>query len=158
MRYDNSTLRRQDRQLAEERALELLRRGEYGFLAMASAEGGYGIPINYALDGDVIYLHCAPEGRKLRALEYDARVSFCVVGCTRIVPEYFTTEYESVIATGQARVVADDDERRRALSLIVEKYAAEHIAEGLQAIERSLPRTAIIAIEVDHLSGKCKRE
>lgn len=157
MRYDNSMVRRQDRLLNEERSLELLRDGEYGFLSMASAEGGYGVPINYAVDGDKIYVHCAPEGRKLRALEHDARVSFCVVGHKQIVPEHFTTEYESVIATGRARVVADDDERRRALRLIVEKYAAEYLAEGLKAIERSLQRTAVIAIEVESLSGKTKQ-
>ena len=46
MRYDNSTVRRQDRLLEEERAREILQVGEYGFLAMASAEGGYGVPIN----------------------------------------------------------------------------------------------------------------
>ena len=76
MRYDNATVRRQDRLLSEERALELLREGEYGVLSMASAEGGYGVPINYAIEGDTIYLHCALEGRKLRAIAIDQRVSF----------------------------------------------------------------------------------
>ena len=80
MRYDNSAVRRQDRLLSEERARELLREGEYGFLAMASAQGGYGVPVNYATEGDTIYLHCATEGRKLSAIEHDARVTFCVVG------------------------------------------------------------------------------
>lgn len=156
MRYDNSEVRRQDRLLSEERAWELLREGEFGFLAMASAEGGYGVPINYAVGDGVVYMHCAPEGRKLRAVEHDERVSFCVVGSKRIVPEEFTTEYESVIVTGRARIVEEPDERRRALRLIVKKYAAEHLEQGVKAIERSLHRTSVIAIEVDSFSGKCK--
>ncbi len=156
MRYDNSAVRRQDRLLSEERARELLREGEYGFLAMASAQGGYGVPVNYAVEGDTIYLHCATEGRKLRAIEHDARVTFCVVGRAELVPHEFTTQYESVIASGVARVVQTDNERRAALRLIIEKYASEHLDEGLRAIERSLPRTAIIAIEVEHFSGKTK--
>ncbi len=157
MRYDCANIRRQDRVLDEARAHELLLSGEYGVLSMVTELGGYGVPINYAVVGDTIYLHCAPEGRKLQALKHDSRVSFCVVGSKRIVPEQFTTEYESVVAFGQARIVEDDDERRRALRAIVEKYAAQHIEEGLKAIERSLHRTAVVAIEVDSFSGKTKQ-
>ena len=157
MRYDNTTVRRQDRLLDEKRALELLSEGEYGVLSMASVDGGYGVPVNYAVEGDTIYLHCALEGRKLRAIANDQRVSFCVVGRKRIVPEEFTTEFESVIATGCARLVVQDEERRRALRLIVEKYSPTHLEEGLKAIERSSHRTGVLAIEVESLSGKCKR-
>lgn len=156
MRYDNTMVRRQDRLLSEERASELLREGEYGVLAIASAQGGYGVPMNYAVDEKSIYLHCAPDGHKLRAIEHDARVTFCVVGRVEVVPHEFTTQFESVIATGVARVVEADEERRIALRLILQKYASEHLEEGLRAIERSIARTAIIAIDVDNFSGKTK--
>ena len=156
MRYDCHNIRRQDRLLDESRAREVLQAGEYGILSMATEQGGYGVPINYALVEDTIYLHCAPEGRKLRAISADERVSFCVVGHSRVVSEHFTTEFESVIAHGRARVVEVENERRMALRAIVEKYSAEHIEEGLKAIERSIHRTAIIAITVDSFSGKVK--
>lgn len=157
MRYDNSQVRRQDRLLDEHRAKELLRDGEYGFLAMATDSGGYGVPINYVLRGDTIYLHCAPDGRKLRAIESDCRVSFCVVGAKHIIPHEFTTLYESVIAHGRARIVAEDTERREALRLLVEKYSPQYVETGLRAIERSLHRTAVVAIVCEGLTGKCKR-
>ena len=157
MRYDCHDIRRQDRLLDESRARELLQAGEYGILSMATEQGGYGVPINYVLVEDTIYLHCAPEGRKLRAISADERVSFCVVGHSRVVSEHFTTEFESVIAHGRARVVEADDERRKALRAIVEKYSAEHSEEGLKAIERSIHRTAIIAITIDSFSGKIKK-
>lgn len=157
MRYDCHDIRRQDRLLDESRAREVLQAGEYGILSMATEQGGYGVPINYALVEDTIYLHCAPEGRKLRAISADERVSFCVVGHSRVVSEHFTTEFESVIVQGRARVVEAENERRMALRAIVEKYSAEHIEEGLKAIERSIHRTAIIAITVDSFSGKIKK-
>ena len=157
MRYDCHDIRRQDRLLDESRARELLQVGEYGVLSMATEQGGYGVPINYAGVGDTLYMHCAPEGRKLRAIGADERVSFCVVGHSRVVSANFTTEFESVIAHGRARLVEAEDERRMALRAIVEKYSAEHIAEGLKAIERSIYRTAIIAIAVDSFSGKIKK-
>ena len=157
MRYDSHDIRRQDRLLDESRAREVLQAGEYGILSMATEQGGYGVPINYALVEDTIYLHCAPEGRKLRAISADERVSFCVVGHSRVVSEHFTTEFESVIAHGRARVVETEEERRMALRAIVEKYSAEHIEEGLKAIERSLHRTAVVAVNVETFSGKIKK-
>ena len=73
MRSDTATVRRQDRLLDEARAWELLLSGEYGVLSMATEQGGYGVPVNYAVAEDVIYFHCAPQGRKLQAIAADER-------------------------------------------------------------------------------------
>lgn len=158
MEYRNGGVRRQDRLLDEGRAREILLGGEYGFLAMASPEGGYGIPVNYVVGGgDTVYIHCAPEGRKLRAIASDCRVSFCVVGKTCPVPEKFTTAYESIVIEGRARVVVSDDERRRALELLVEKYSPDYASVGAAYIEKSFHRTAVIAIDAERWSGKTKK-
>ena len=50
MKYVNETVRRRDRLLNEERALELLKDGEYGVLSMVSENSGYGIPVNFCLE------------------------------------------------------------------------------------------------------------
>ena len=39
MKYVNETVRRQDRLLSEERALQLIRGCEYGVLSMVAADG-----------------------------------------------------------------------------------------------------------------------
>ena len=82
MRYNNDDVRRRDRLMDEARALELIKTAEYGFLSMITAEGKpYGIPLNYVWDGDhSLYIHCAPEGRKLQALAIHPEVTFCIVG------------------------------------------------------------------------------
>ena len=157
MVFDNGDVRRQDRLMTEAEARGLLRDGEYGFLALASAEGGYGVPVNYAVDGGRIYIHCAPEGRKLDALGHDCRVTFCVVGATRVVPGKFTTAYCSVMVRGRARVVASEEERRHALRLIVAKYSPQYADTGMKYIGKSFARTAVIAIDAESFSGKTKR-
>lgn len=154
--YDNSSVRRQDRLLEESVAIDLLRSGEYGFLAMATEQGGYGVPMNYAVADDVIYMHCAVSGRKLRAIEYDNRVSFVVVGKTQLCPSDLTTKYQSVIAEGGARVVTSDEERAVALKLIVEKYAPQYASAAAKAMEISLSRTVIVAVKIERLAGKQK--
>ena len=139
MEYDNSSVRRQDRLLEEENAVALLRQGEYGVLSMVAPEGGaYGIPVNFVYDGqECVYIHCAPQGRKLRCIAACPDVSFCVVGATGVVPEKFTTNYS--------------------LQLLLEKYCPAHLAVGAKYAEKSFHRTEIIRLRVRSASGKCKR-
>lgn len=154
--YDNTSVRRQDRLLESDRALELLRNGEYGFLALGG-ESGYGLPINFVLCDTNIYFHCAPGGEKLRRIALCDKASFCVVGNTAPQPGKFTTEYESVLAFGRIALVADDTERMQALRCLICKYSPEFEAVGLKYAEKSFHRTAVLRLDIDRLSGKCKK-
>lgn len=160
MNYDNKAVRRQDRLLDEERAQELLRTAEYGVLSMADSEGHpYGLPLNYVWDGDsTLYVHCAPEGKKLHILAANPHASFCVVGRTHLLPSHFTTEYESIVLEGCASLVENEEEKRCALRLLIEKLAPNDVEAGLRNIEKSLHRTAIIRMEVKQWSGKRKQK
>lgn len=156
--YDNSSIRRQDRTLEEEKALNLLLNGEYGFLAMNNNGNGYGIPISYAYDDNKIYFHCAPEGEKLRIIEKNDSVCFCVVGNTNVQPDKFTTLYESVLAFGNIVVVSDDDEKMKALMLLVDKYSPEYKDIGLKYAKGSFARTKVLRIDIERISGKSKAQ
>ena len=157
VKYDNSPVRRQDRLLVEEHAAELRRSGEYGCLALGGGRGGYGVPVNYAAEGSRIYIHCAPEGEKLRRIGQDSQAVFCVVGRTAPQPECFTTEYESIMASGVVSVVSDDGERMRALSLIVEKYSPGYEEQGAVYARKSFARTVVLRLDIRSMTGKCKR-
>lgn len=157
MIYDNSTIRRQDRLLDEERAMRLLDEGEYGFLALADAGEPYAVPMSYAAEGDRIYFHCAPEGRKLRILEKNKAACFTVVGRTQVQPGKFTTLYESIVAFGDIAVVEDEAGRMKALELILDKYSPDDKETGLKYATASLPRTKILCMQIGRLSGKSKK-
>ncbi|WP_423219361.1 pyridoxamine 5'-phosphate oxidase family protein [Clostridium lundense] len=116
-------VRRKDRSLEEKATLELLKASEYGILSMVGANGyGYGIPLNYTLIDNCIYFHCAIEGFKLDNINKNNKVSFCVVGQTQLLPEKFSTKYESALAFGKAYEVFDE-EKELALKSIIEKYS-----------------------------------
>lgn len=158
MQYDNHDVRRQDRLLPEETARQLLREGEYGFLSLLDPEGrAYGIPVNFVWDGTKsLYIHCAPEGRKLRSIATHPEVSFCVVGKTHVYPQKFTTAYESIVLRGKASTGLPETERRRALEMILDKYSPNDKEVGLKYAEKSFHRTEIIRIDIDTMSGKSK--
>lgn len=155
--YDNSNIRRQDRILEADQALNLLINGEYGFLTMSNDGSAYGIPISYIYSDNKIYLHCAPEGEKLRYIEKNPSVCFCVVGSTMVQPSKFTTAYESVLAFGDIVTVDDNDERMKALELLVDKYSPEYKEIGLKYAKGSFSRTTVLRIDIKRISGKSKR-
>lgn len=152
-------IRRKDRILENEPAVRLLEGGEYGFLAMAGVNGfGYGIPVSYVLDNDGhIYFHCAQEGYKLECLKLNPKVSFCVVGETRVIPQQFSTAYESAIAFGTIRMDLPEEERLLALRLLTKKYSPDFEELGEKYIAKSFHRTNILRLDIEHISGKCKR-
>ncbi len=158
MKYVNDTVRRRDRLMDETRALELLRTGEYGILSMVDTDNsGYGVPLNFVWDGNhSLYIHCAPEGHKLRALEQNPKVSFCIIGHVHLLPSKFTTEYESVILKGTAYIHLDEKERMEALHLLVNKLSADFKDIGYKYCEKSFHRVNIIRVDIDEYSGKRK--
>lgn len=159
MKYDNSTVRRQDRLMEEALALEILKNGEYGYLSLVDTGNGgvpYGIPVSYVLDDASIYIHCGPAGRKMDIIGESAPVSFCVVGGTQIIPHKFTTNYESVVVAGVVHNVKDDEECWRCLRLILEKYSPANMEVGIKYAEKSFFRTRVLRIDIDSISGKRK--
>ncbi len=134
--------------------MQILQEGEYGVLSTVDADGqAYGVPLNYALKGRNLYFHCALTGHKLDNLLANDKVSFCVVGQSRVVPADFTSEFASVIVTGTAEVICAE-EKYEALFSLIEKYCAEFVEEGRRYIETLDAETAAVAIRIASMTGK----
>lgn len=138
-------------------AIELLSRASYGVLSTVGADGlPYGIPISYVFHRDALYLHCAPEGRKLDNIKFSPAVSFCVVGHTRTLPGEFSTEYESAVVSGLATFVSGD-EKREALVAILEKYSPEFMTQGQKYLAGKIDHVTVVRLDIEHVSGKARR-
>jgi nitroimidazol reductase NimA-like FMN-containing flavoprotein (pyridoxamine 5'-phosphate oxidase superfamily) len=149
-------MRRKDKALQNEAALHLLVKGEYGILSTVDIKGQpYGIPLNYVFWESHLYFHCALEGRKLDNLFANPKISFCVIGHTKILPEEFNTEYESVIVFGEVSVV-HGEERSRALFKLIEKYSPRFVEEGRRYIELHDSKTEVCRIDIQSMTGKAK--
>ena len=159
MIFDNSKVRRQDRLLDEARARKILASAQYGYMSMIDLDGKpYGVPVNFVWDGDdAIYIHCAPEGKKIDILECYDHVSFCVVGNVNLLPGQFTTEYESIILDCEVTIPTYDEERLHALELIIKKFSPQHFDTGMRYAHKSLPRTCIVRLDILSWSAKAKK-
>jgi len=155
----NHPIRRKDRALTEDQAYAILRKGEHGVLATQGEDGyPYAVPINHVVVDHIIYLHCAQEGHKLDNLAFCDRVSYCVVTQSVVLPAELSTQYESAVVFGRARRVEDPAEKRAALVAILQRFAPDFEAMGLEAIANSLNRTGVVRIDIERISGKARNK
>ena len=79
------------------------------------------------------------------------------MGRTKLLPERFSTAYESVIVDGTASIV-NDEEKVTALGALVEKYSAAFVSEGNEYIQKAQNSTTVIKIAISHISGKSRSD
>ena len=146
--YSQHTVRRQDRLLDEAHALDLLRTGEFGVLSIVDTEyGGYGIPLNYVWNGkQSLLFHCALEGKKLINIRLNNNVSFCIVGNTQVIPQQFTTEYQSIICFGTLHEIEHKQEKIDALQLLAHKYSVNFSRPSSNIYSCIAPSNACVGI------------
>ena len=150
-------IRRKDRAISAEQAMQILSQGEFGVLSTVDAENQpYGVPVNYALVNNCIEFHCATSGHKIDNIKHNDKVSFCVVGKTRVLPSEFATEYESAIVFGTISELAGSA-KRDALVFLISKYSPDHIEAGMEYIERLITKTGVYSISISEISGKARR-
>lgn len=151
------SMRRSDKAITDKEALDLLTNGEYGILSTVGENGyAYGVPLSYSFVDGNIYFHAANEGLKIDNLLFNSKVCFTIVGNTKLLPEQFSTNYESVIAFGKASII-EGEEKIQGLKFLIEKYSPEFVESGLEYINRAQSATKVIKIEVEKITGKAGR-
>ena len=150
-------MRRKDRAIPEEEAMAVLNAAEFGVLSTVSRGGEpYGVPLNYCVVGRSLYFHCAPEGQKIDNISTNSLVSFCAVGRTEVLSEQFTTNYESVIVTGEAEEVFDQ-EKQLALEGLLRKYSPSFLEKGNKYRVAMEPKSRVFKIAISRISGKARK-
>lgn len=151
-------MRRKDRALSEEAAIQILKDGEYGILATCGADGQpYGVPLSYVYHDGRIYFHGAKTGHKLQNLSCSPKASFTVVGHTHVLQEAFSTAYRSAIAFGEVSPV-EEAHQAEALMLLAEKYCYDNLSNAERYIQKMLGHVGVYCMEILHLTGKARPE
>ena len=125
-----------------------------GFLGLTGPAGPYVVPLNYGYQPGRIIFHCALEGLKLDCLRAHPTVGFSVARQVGTVQPHFGTQChvdnESVICTGQARVVDDLAEKTRLLNVFNRCFRPE--APDIPA-ER-IHTCAVVEIRLTEMTGR----
>ncbi len=150
-------IRRAEREIGIDKANEILCNADYGVLSVIGDNGyPYGVPVNYAyVDGKLYFHSTSQESHKLDAIHNNSKVCLTVVSKYDIVLDEFSTNYESVIVFGIARIIDEPNEKAEAIGKMMSvlgrgtKYATEH---GCGA-------TAYVMVEITpkHITGKARK-
>lgn len=135
-----------------------------GFGVVATSHEGQPFATNnlfvYDEPAHAIYMHTAQVGRLRANVETDERVCFTVAEMGRLLPHQqpveFDVEYKSVVIFGHGHMIEDREEKRRALQLLLDKYAP-HLKVGVDYDEMpdyDLKRTSVYAIQIEEWTGK----
>jgi nitroimidazol reductase NimA-like FMN-containing flavoprotein (pyridoxamine 5'-phosphate oxidase superfamily) len=149
-------MRRKRQLLSETESISLLKASTSGVLSLLGDEGyPYGVPLSYVYDDGKIYFHSAVSGHKIDAIIGYDKASFTVISQDHIIVEEFTTYFRSVIAFGRVHIVDDEDEKRRAISMIADRYSPHANPESKEReISKGFQHMHLIAFDIEHLTGK----
>jgi len=150
-------MRRSDKMLSNEEMLNIMETAEYGILSTIGEDGfPYGVPLNFVYKDNNIYFHGAKTGHKLDNMEYNSKVSFCVVTDVELIPDDFNTKFKSVIAFGEVEEVSEEN-KNEVLLLFIEKFSKDFLKSGIEYVKKSGSSAKIFSINVEHMTAKGKK-
>lgn len=173
-------MRRKDREMSKEFALELIDRCAYGTLSTVDLEGQpFAIPLSLVRKENTLYFHSARQGKKVEIFEQNKQVCITFVGEVKVPNLYtntelddilqdetqasmlarkvYTTEFESAMVFGSVTKVEVEEEQIETLRLICEKYTPHKMKYFDMAIKVGLCRTQIYSVEIECITAKVKK-
>ena len=150
-------MRRSEKEIGDETEIrEVIRRCVVCRLGMVDDGLPYVVPLSFGYEAGQLFLHSAPEGRKIETLRKNPQVCFEFDVDCQVVraaePCDWAMRFRSVVGFGRAEFVDDPEEKRRALAVIMRQYAGAE--ERFSVPDRGLERTTVIRIDVESMTGK----
>ncbi len=126
-------------------------------LALCAENQPYLVTLSHAFDAErnCFYFHCSPVGRKIDIIRANPRLYGQVLEDCGYVAGECEHKYRTVQFEGEAELVADPDEKLRALRLLIERLepAPEPVKARLLRPER-LGGVAVLRVTVTGWSAK----
>jgi hypothetical protein len=148
-------MRRGEREIKNFEGIEaIIRKALVCRLGLCADNEPYVVPLCFGYRKGTLYLHSAPEGKKVEMLAKNPRVCVEFDIDQELIPGdepcSCGMRYRSVIAFGKASVVVDPEEKKGALDAIMEHYGGRSAPyrEGM------IQNTLIIKVEIEQVTGK----
>lgn len=152
-------MRRSDREIKDfDEIVKVLERCDAVRLAFNDGDIPYIVPLSFGMErkGDslTLYFHSAQEGKKIDLIRKEGRAAFEADCAHRLVFDEekgnCTTEYESVVGYGDLTFVTAEEEKLRALKILMKHYREEDFSFSLSVV----PVTAVFRLDVRSVTGK----
>jgi len=127
-------------------------------VSMIDSEGNpYVLPFNFGYKDGRLFIHCAPEGKKIEAWkhnpkvciafskDYEMRIQNEKVACS------YSMKYRSVLVHGEVLAINDYDEKINILNIVMQKYSGKSdFVYNKPAVEN----VKVFEIKIDRVEGR----
>lgn len=138
----------------------VLDRGLIAHVAFVHEEQPFCIPMLYARDGDLLYLHGSSASRAMRALAggADACVTVTLLHGLVLARSVFehSANYESAVLLGRCREIDDPQERLAAMEAFTDKLLPGRWEEVRPPDRKELKATTIVSMAIEEASVKAR--
>lgn len=149
-------MRRKDKEIRhKQEIMEILRTNKILRLGLSHKDIPYIVPMNYAYDGEYVFLHCANEGKKLQIIDKNENCCFEITDSVNIIGSEdgcsCTTQYRSVMGFGKIERVHEKNEKECALKSLIRQILGK---ETLQISDSGMNEVSVLKITIGTLTGK----
>ena len=149
-------LRRKDKEIKDPKIIQnILKENTICRIALSDRDEPYIVSMNYGYDGESIYLHCAPEGRKMDIMKRNNRICLEITDSTKLKGSEkacnFSTKYRSVIGFGFVAEITGYAEKEAGLQIIMQQQTG---IKGWSFADKDINNIAVLKITFDTVSGK----
>lgn len=130
---------------------------KYMTLALCKDNAPYLVTVNYGCDqaAGCLYFHCAGEGKKMDYLRANPVVWGQIVEDNGYLDGKCDHAFRAVQFEGRVTFVEDAEEKRRALSLMIDRLESDPEAVKARLItDKALERVTIGQVHIETMTGK----
>ena len=147
---------RSDKLISDPKIIEqILNESSICRIAFSVDGEAYIVPVNFGYKDNKLYIHSAPEGKKIDFLKKNNRICFEMELDHEIIKDKvackWTTKYRSVIGYGTISIVQEKSQKIEGLDIIMSKYGGPDKNTYPDAI---LKKMILLVIEIDTLTAK----
>ena len=148
-------MRRSEREIKDREVIDaIIRQCLVCRLGLSDGEEPYIVPLCFGYDGQALYFHSAPAGRKIDILRKNSRVCFefdipegmreAEAGCR------WGIKYRSVVGFGTAEIMDVQGDKKKALEIIMAQYSGKKYIFP----EDIMAKTLVIRVAIERMTGK----
>ena len=123
-------------------------------IGLTANDEPYVVPVCFGYEENTLYFHGALTGWKVELIKKNNRVCFEMDTDVEVVkaeePCDWGMKYRSVIGTGRACILENDEEKSHGLNVIMRQYAKENFSFPKSKLDAVL----VVRVDIDSITGK----
>ena len=154
--HEHIYMRKKNQEITDKKILEeILSEAKICRIAMSDNDKPYLLPFNYGYRDNSIYIHSAPEGKKIDLLKKNNYVCFETEQKAVIVKHdqacKWATVYRSVVGYGNIEIITDFNEKQKGLEIIMTHNGAPY---NISFEKKQVDTIVILKLVIEQISGK----